>query len=91
MSAVQLSLLHHISRELIFKQVCALGIELQVQLNLSGALLKFLFPSPTPVQYLGASMFTEAGGDDNGFLLIPPQAGAPYTTLCKIPSLCLDL
>lgn len=37
-------LLHHISRELIFKQVFALGIELWVQFNLSGAPLNFFSP-----------------------------------------------
>lgn len=37
------------------------------------------FPSPTPVWYFGDSLFTEAGGDDNGLLLIPCWAGAPCT------------
>lgn len=43
----------------------------------------FFSPSPTPVWYFGESLFTEAGGDDNGLLLIPPRAGAPLAT--KIP------
>lgn len=84
MGAVQMRLLHHISRELIFKQVFALGIELRVQFNLSGAPLNF--SSLTPVQYFGASIFTEVGGEDKRFFLISPRAGALGTHLVtKIP------
>lgn len=64
-------LLRYISKDPIFMQVHSTKHWLAlVKLNLSGALFNF-FPSPTPVWYFGDSLFTEAGGDDNGLLLIP--------------------
>lgn len=96
-------LLHHISRELIFKQVFALGIELRVQFNLSGAPLNFFSP-PWHLWHFGASMFTEMGGDDNRVFLnltssrctlhtwSPKYQKKHHQTVCKVkPYLCLDL